>query len=144
MNSKLFLLLLLISLMACAQRPTSAELMEEKSSQIIESMEPVEFASINKKLLKQKNLSGLDAALKFLNAEVDYSSGIITFVSTPERFDDLRLTMEKEGLMDDSIEAEKYYVELKKEKSVWQITKAMKAWKCARDESHKYDAKLCP
>jgi hypothetical protein len=137
-------MLLISVLVSCAHTPNDKEINELKVAEIIENTGPIDFAKFNVKNKNLKGLSGLEVALKFVNAEVDYSSGIITYLSTPERFDDLRVTIEKEGLMDDSIEAEKYFVELKKEKTVWKITKALKAWKCARTESKIYDTKICP
>ncbi|MFK7810521.1 MAG: hypothetical protein AB8F74_22130 [Saprospiraceae bacterium] len=113
---------------------------------------PLEFASFNEIIAKAHQRaekwtdSPLSVILEFTGTNVDSKiKNIRTKKLGPgEDIDDVLVTVEEDGLMDDSVSASLTMLRLKKENDLWQVYKATRAWKCWPGRGHQiYSGEPC-
>ena len=112
----------------------------------------LEYATFNDDIIKARQqgeewvLSPLSVMLKFTGANVDSNvKNVRTKKLGPgEEIDDVLVTVEEEGLMDDSVKASLTMLRMRKENSIWQVYKATRAWKCWPGRGHQeYGGEPC-
>lgn len=90
--------------------------------------------------------SPLSVTLKFTGADMDSNIKSVRSrkLGPGESIQDVIVTVEEEGLMDDSVSGSITMVRMKKEEDVWQIYKATRAWKCWKGRGHEtYSGEPC-
>jgi hypothetical protein len=61
-----------------------------------------------------------------------------------EAVEEVAVTVEEDGLMDDSVSGTLTMLRMKKEEDIWQVYKASRAWKCWKGRGHEtYSGKPC-
>ena len=102
----------------------------------------VSCSSINKKIKEAVNAawvsSPFQVALKFGGDQMEARKKVISAesLSGGERFDKLLVTIEEEGLLDDSISGSMLILRMERKGAVWNVNKATRVWKCWPNRGH--------
>jgi len=125
----------------------------DKTDQQIESMgKEMTFADFNEQIKKAKmdkegwTDSPLSVMLKFTGADVDSNVKSVRSkkLGPGENIQDVMVTVEEDGLMDDSVRGTITMVRMKKTDGLWQVYKATQAWKCWKGRGHEtYSSEPC-
>lgn len=90
--------------------------------------------------------SPLSIMLKFTGADVDSNVKSIRSkkLGPGENIENVMVTVEEDGLMDDSVSGTMSILRMKKVEGVWQVYKATRAWKCWKGRGHQtYSGEPC-
>lgn len=110
------------------------------------------FDDFNAKIKKAKAnneswvSSPLSVMLNFTGADVDSNAKSVRSkkLGTGENVQDVMVTVEEDGLMDDSVSGTITILRMKKVEGLWQVYKATEAWKCWKGRGHEtYSAEPC-
>jgi len=110
----------------------------------------VSCTSINKKIAEAGDATWVNSpfqvALQFAGDQMESRKKVVSAESTisGERFDELIVTVEEEGLLDDSIGGSMLIMRMEKKGATWEVTKASRVWKCWPGRGHvQYNSKPC-
>jgi hypothetical protein len=113
---------------------------------------PLDFADFNQQIKTASAAkegwvySPLDVTLKFTGSGMDSKTKSLRSrqLGPGEVPDDVMVTVEEDGLMDDSVSGTMTMLRMKKEEGIWQVYKASRAWKCWKGRGHEtYSGKPC-
>ncbi len=82
--------------------------------------------------------SPLSIMLNFTGADMDSNVKSVRSkkLGPGENIQDVMVTVEEDGLMDDSVSGTITILRMKKEEGIWQVYKATQAWKCWKGRGH--------
>jgi len=112
----------------------------------------LDFSEFNTLILESKKAgeewvaSPLSIMLKFTGAGMDSNVKSIRSkkLSPGESINEVMVTVEEDGLMDDSVSGTMSFLRMKKTDGVWQVYKATQAWKCWKGRGHEtYGVEPC-
>ncbi|MFT4667079.1 MAG: hypothetical protein ACI8YQ_003112 [Polaribacter sp.] len=110
------------------------------------------FDEFNSKIKKAKEAneewvaSPLSVMLNFTGADVDSNVKSVRSkkIGPGENIQDVMVTVEEDGIMDDSVSGTITILRMKKVDGTWQVYKATQAWKCWKGRGHEtYSALPC-
>ena len=115
----------------------------EISPQKLEKLgQVVSCNAINKKIAEAADAtwtkSPFQVALKFAGDQMESRKKVIVAesLSGGENFDQLIITVEEDGLLDDSVGGSMLILRMEKKGTTWDVTKASKVWKCWPGRGH--------
>jgi hypothetical protein len=113
---------------------------------------PIDFTEFNQQIKTAQAAkegwvnSPLEVMLKFTGSGMDSKVKSIRArqLGPGEIVEDVFVTVEEDGLMDDSVSGTMTMLSMKKEEGIWQVYKASRAWKCWKGRGHEtYSGKPC-
>jgi len=102
----------------------------------------VSTSSINTKMADAGNATWVSSpfqiALQFAGDQIESRKKVVTAESFSggENFDKLIVTVEEEGLLDDSVKGTMLILRMEKKGSAWEVTKASRVWRCWPGRGH--------
>ncbi len=102
----------------------------------------ISCSSINKKIEDAAGTewvsSPFQVALQFAGDKMESRKKVVAAesLSGGENFDTLIVTVEEDGLLDDSVGASMLILRMNKKGPAWEVTKASKVWKCWPGRGH--------
>ena len=121
-----------------------------KPEQLEKEGQVVAFSSFNTKVQQASSeewvKSPFQVALKFGGDQMFARKKVISAesLSGGETFDKLLVTIEEEGLLDDSIKGSMLILRLEQKGELWLVNKATRVWKCWPNRGHvEYNSEPC-